>query len=160
MDMNRFVLPIILIVGVLLVSGCIANQSTSSQTTKNPPSSDDQYDDMMNDSMGPNNMPNNMMDDPDVTFALTGQNFKFVMDGEDNPILTVKHGQKVRIEFTSTDGFHDWKVDEFNTATEKVQTDDSASVEFIADKTGEFEYYCSVGSHRAFGMKGKLLVEE
>jgi plastocyanin len=29
----------------------------------------------------------------------------------------------------------------------------------VADKKGTFEYYCSVGQHRALGMKGKLVVE-
>jgi len=33
------------------------------------------------------------------------------------------------------------------------------SVTFVADKTGTFEYYCSVGNHRAQGMVGKLIVE-
>ena len=94
------------------------------------------------------------------TFALTGENFKFVMDGLDNPDIRVKKGDKVRIEFTSTKGFHDWVVDEFNAATERVRdTDGSTFVEFVADKTGTFEYYCSVGEHRANGMKGKLIVE-
>jgi len=32
-------------------------------------------------------------------------------------------------------------------------------VEFTADTPGEFEYYCSVGQHRANGQVGKLIVE-
>ena len=32
-------------------------------------------------------------------------------------------------------------------------------VEFTVDKTGTFEYYCSVGQHRANGMVGNLIVE-
>lgn len=94
------------------------------------------------------------------TFVMTGENFKFVMDGEDNPTITVNKGDTVRIEFTSTQGFHDWVVDEFNAATQKVQSPDSTFVEFVADQTGQFEYYCSVGSHRANGMWGTLIVEE
>ena len=97
--------------------------------------------------------------DVDKTFVITGQNFKFMMNNQENPELRVKEGDKVRIEFSSTDGFHDWTVDEFNAATEKVQTGSSTSVEFIASKKGTFEYYCSVGSHRQEGMKGSLIVE-
>ena len=96
---------------------------------------------------------------PDVTFVLSGENYKFMMDGADNPELRVKAGDIVRIEFTSTNGFHDWKVDEFGAATERVQTGGTTSVEFVADKAGTFEYYCSVGQHRANGMKGNLIVE-
>jgi nitrite reductase (NO-forming) len=93
------------------------------------------------------------------TFELTGYNFGYSMNGVDNPELRVKEGDKVRIEFTSTDGFHDWVVDEFGAATEKVNTDGSTYVEFVADRKGTFEYYCSVGQHRAFGMKGVFIVE-
>jgi len=91
--------------------------------------------------------------------TVTGENFKFVIDGNDNPDILVKQGDKVRIEFTSTSGFHDWVVDEFNARTEKVRPGNATFVEFTADKKGTFEYYCSVGSHRANGMKGNLIVE-
>lgn len=92
------------------------------------------------------------------TFVLTGENFKFLMDGQEAPELIVNEGDKVIIEFTSTSGFHDWVVDEFNAATEKVNEGQSTSVEFIANKKGTFEYYCSVGQHRANGMFGNLTV--
>ena len=93
------------------------------------------------------------------TFVMTGENFKFVMNELNNPEIKVKQGDKVRIEFTSTDGFHDWVVDEFNAATQRVNTGSSTFVEFVADKKGTFEYYCSVGKHREMGMKGNLVVE-
>lgn len=89
------------------------------------------------------------------TFAISGVNFAF-----SQPEIRVKKGDRVRIDFTSTDGFHDWVVDEFSAATEKVNTGASSSVEFVADKVGTYEYYCSVGQHRAMGMVGKLIVEE
>jgi len=40
-------------------------------------------------------------------FSLTGVNFKFIMDGVDNPSLNVNKGDRVRIDFQSTQGFHD-----------------------------------------------------
>lgn len=88
-------------------------------------------------------------------FSITGENFKFSQN-----TITVKKGDTVRVTFTSTGGFHDWMIDEFNARTAQVNTGDSASVEFTADKAGEFEFYCSVDSHRALGMVGKLIVEE
>ena len=93
------------------------------------------------------------------TFVLTGENFKFLMNGGVNPDIRVKLGDKIRIEFSSTQGFHDWVVDEFNAATEQVRPGTPTFVEFVADKKGTFEYYCSVGTHRAAGMKGNLIVE-
>ncbi len=93
------------------------------------------------------------------TFVLTAENFKFMMDGQDGPELKVKQGDTVKIEFTSTSGFHDFVIDEFKAATLKVKAGEATSVEFVADKKGTFEYYCSVGSHRQQGMKGNLIVE-
>ncbi|MFH1404292.1 MAG: plastocyanin/azurin family copper-binding protein [Candidatus Altiarchaeota archaeon] len=101
-----------------------------------------------------------MQNDGDAkAFSLSGVNFKFLMDGVENPEIRVKRGDRVRIEFTSTQGLHDWVVDEFNARTERLQAPGSASIEFTADKTGTFEYYCSVGQHRQMGMKGNLVVE-
>lgn len=104
-----------------------------------------------------------MMDDTmiesDVTITITGENFKFVVDGQDNPTLTVKEGDVVTIDFTSTSGFHDVVIDEFNAATNQVKAGESTSVTFTASKKGTFDYYCSVGSHRANGMVGKIIVE-
>jgi nitrite reductase (NO-forming) len=96
---------------------------------------------------------------PDKIFKLTGEMFKFRLNGAEAPELRVKQGDTVRIEFTSTDGFHDWVVDEFNARTERVNTGGSTQVTFVADKKGTFEYYCSVGQHRANGMRGNLIVE-
>jgi plastocyanin len=87
-------------------------------------------------------------------FAVKGVNYGF-----DVKEIKVKQGDTVTINFMSSDGFHDWKIDEFAAATQKVQPGTPTSVTFVADKKGEFEYYCSVGQHRAHGMVGKLIVE-
>ncbi len=92
-------------------------------------------------------------------FDLEGYNYRFEMDGVEAPELGVKQGDRVRIVLTSADGFHDWVIDEFNAATDRVSTGQTASVEFVADKKGTFEYYCSVGNHRANGMYGTFVVE-
>lgn len=89
-----------------------------------------------------------------VSFTVLGGNYYY--DVEE---IRVKEGDTVTINFRSVDGFHDWVVNEFTAATERVQTDGETSVTFVADKKGEFEYYCSVGSHRANGMVGTLIVE-
>ena len=39
--------------------------------------------------------------------TITGENYKFMVDGEENPEIKVKVGQNIKIEFTSTEGFHD-----------------------------------------------------
>ena len=78
--------------------------------------------------------------------------------------IRVKQGDRVKIVFKNTGGFHDWVLDEFNVSTDRIdegKTDETE--EFVADKKGTFEYYCSVVfngvSHRAKGMVGKFIVE-
>lgn len=86
--------------------------------------------------------------------TVSGQNFSF------SPAkITVKKGETVRITFKNTGGTHDLKIDEFNVATKKIAAGQSEMIKFVADKAGTFEYYCSVGNHRAQGMKGTLAVE-
>jgi len=87
-------------------------------------------------------------------FTVVGTNFAF-----EPSLITVKKGDKVKITFTNTQGFHDFVVDEFGAATKQFQSPGTEVLEFVADKTGTFEYYCSVGSHRQMGMKGTLKVE-
>ncbi len=94
------------------------------------------------------------------TFTLVGDRFRFFLDGFENPVLRVKEGNTVRIVLASNDMPHDWVVDELNARTARVVKGEPAvSVEFVASKKGTFEYYCSVGQHRANGMKGTLVVE-
>lgn len=86
-------------------------------------------------------------------FIVTGQNFSFIPS-----LITVKRGDRVKITFNNTNGFHDFKIDEFGVATKQAQSPATEVLEFTADKAGSFEYYCSVGSHRMMGMKGTLVV--
>jgi len=88
------------------------------------------------------------------TFEISAKPFEFSVKE-----IRVKKGDKVKINLTVTQGMHDWVMDEFNAKTKVVQTGQSDSVEFVADKTGTFEYYCSVPTHRQQGMVGKLIVE-
>jgi plastocyanin len=73
--------------------------------------------------------------------------------------ITVKVNQPVKIVFKNVEGFHDFVLDEFNAKTDKINANQTAEVSFTPDQTGTFEFYCSVGNHRAMGMKGTLVVE-
>jgi plastocyanin len=96
-----------------------------------------------------------MMSDGEAkTFTVEGQNFAYSPN-----TITVNKGDKVKIIFKNTGGTHDWVLDEFNVRTPIIQTGQTAEVTFTADKAGTFEYYCSIGSHRAMGMVGTLTVQ-
>jgi nitrosocyanin len=88
-------------------------------------------------------------------FTVTGSAFKF-----DPATLTVKKGDKVKITFkNNSGGMHDFVIDELNVKSKVIASGAQEVIEFTADKTGTFEYYCSVGNHRQMGMKGNLVVE-
>ena len=86
--------------------------------------------------------------------TVVGNNFSFAP-----AVIKVKKGDTVKVTFTNSGGFHDFKIDEFGVATKKINDGASEVVTFVADKAGSFEYYCSVGTHRQMGMKGTLIVE-
>lgn len=101
------------------------------------------------------------VDDPDLLsdtifqeFNIKGSNFKFSQDE-----IKVKEGDKVRITFTNEVGMHDLRIDGYGWGTKVLKAGESETFEFVADQKGTFEYYCSVGSHRAMGMKGNFIVE-
>lgn len=87
-------------------------------------------------------------------FVVTGSKFKF-----DPAEIKVKKGETVKITFKNSDGVHDLVIPDFKVATKQIKTGEQETIEFVADKSGQFEYYCSVGNHKAMGMVGKLLVE-
>ncbi|MDO8669368.1 MAG: cupredoxin domain-containing protein [Candidatus Buchananbacteria bacterium] len=87
-------------------------------------------------------------------FTVSGANYSFSLKE-----MKVKKGDKVKIVFINQEGFHDFLIDEFSVNTGQIKAGESKTVEFIADQAGTFEYYCSVGQHRANGMFGQLIVE-
>jgi len=88
-------------------------------------------------------------------FVVMGQNYSFAPSA-----LAVKKGDMVKIVFKNADGVHDLRIDEFAAATRRIKTGEEDTITFVADKTGSFEFYCSIGSHRQMGMKGTLTVTE
>ena len=87
-------------------------------------------------------------------FTISGRNFSFSPS-----VIRVNQGDTVRVIFENTGGTHDFVIDEFDVATAQIQGGQSETVTFVADQAGTFDFYCSVGQHRANGMEGQLIVE-
>jgi plastocyanin len=138
--MKYYILPV---VGVVLLTACTAQLpgTTVPSSTNNQGSS----------SASVSSTPSAQVKE----FTLEARNFSFSQTD-----LTVKKDDRVRIVLTSVDGPHDWVIDEFNARTKVIGNGQSDTIEFTADKTGTFEYYCSVDGHRQMGMKGSLTVTE
>ncbi len=89
-----------------------------------------------------------------VEVTVEGSNYKF-----SPATIKAEKGDTVRLTFKSVGGIHDLTIDEFEVQTSQLGDEEEEETEFVADKTGTFEYYCSIAGHRAMGMKGQLIVE-
>lgn len=77
----------------------------------------------------------------------------------DPAIITVKQGDKVKLKIKSIDVTHGFALPDFDVKINLVPNKEE-TVEFTADKKGEFTFFCSFlcgAGHR--DMTGKLVVE-
>lgn len=74
-------------------------------------------------------------------------------------VIRVKKGQRVKIVMNAVSMMHNFNIDELKVKMPIVKNGDTETVEFTADRVGSFEFYCSVGQHRAQGQIGTLIVE-
>ena len=91
---------------------------------------------------------------PDRIIYLSASRFAFTPDH-----ITVKQGQRIRLIATSTDVAHGIYISGYRASTEILPGQQNI-LEFTADKSGDFEFRCTVycGSGHA-DMKGTLTVE-
>lgn len=76
------------------------------------------------------------------------------------PTINLTKGEKVRVTFKNVGGSsHNLVIDELGVATKIVPPGGVESIEFVADKSGIFTFYCSVGNHKELGMEGKLEIK-
>lgn len=82
------------------------------------------------------------------------------IDGIANPELTVKAGERVRIELRNGDGAsHDLALPDLGRQTPLATGKESATaLTFTAGASGAYSYLCTVSGHRQAGMEGRLLV--
>lgn len=147
---------ILVIIGLLLIGGGIAFFMTQNNQVQNEKMT------VENETVSPTNnieaaTGEGAMSDvnAEVTVNVTGADFSYNPDE-----IKVKKGDTVKIVLTSGDSMpHDFVIDELNIQSDQVTQGQTAEVTFVADRAGEYEYYCSVGNHREQGMVGTLVVE-
>jgi cytochrome c oxidase subunit 2 len=94
------------------------------------------------------------IDGPDRIIYLEARRFSFSPD-----TIIVKQGDKVKIMTKSTDITHGFALEGFN-MDNRIEPAKKNIIEFIADKKGEFVFYCSVycgSGHK--NMRGRLVVK-
>ena len=82
------------------------------------------------------------------------------IEGQTNPNLVVHEGEAVQINLINGEGAeHDIVIDQYAARSGRVNGKGaSTAVTFVANKTGEFSYYCSAPGHREAGMQGRIQV--
>ncbi len=87
------------------------------------------------------------------TFKMTAKQWEF------NPsVITVSQGDHVRLEIASIDVEHGFSIKDLGIDS-KLKPGKTEIVEFVADKRGTFEFYCSVYCGEGHSeMEGTLIV--
>ncbi|HZZ99223.1 MAG TPA: plastocyanin/azurin family copper-binding protein [Candidatus Paceibacterota bacterium] len=86
--------------------------------------------------------------------TVDGRSFSF------NPsTITVNKGDTVNLTFMDEGGNHNLFIEGYNLKTATISGGQSQTLHFVADKTGTFQFYCTVDSHRELGMVGTLTVK-
>ncbi len=83
-----------------------------------------------------------------------------IFSKEANNKIRVKQGELITLRLSSMDVVHGFKLSEYN-LSETIPPGEIKTLEFVADKSGEFEFYCNVRSCGPghLEMKGTLIVE-
>ena len=75
-------------------------------------------------------------------------------------VIVVKKGERVRLVAKSTDVTHGIAIAAFD-VSQALPPNEDKTIEFTADKVGEFHFHCSVYCGTGHGkMHGKLIVRE
>ena len=90
----------------------------------------------------------------DRTIELDAFNYGYSMEN-----ITIEEGDRVQIVMTSTQGYHDFVIDALDVQSAEISAGGTTTFEFVANETGEFPFYCSIGNHRERGMEGTLTVQ-
>lgn len=98
---------------------------------------------------------------PTVDIVLGGASLKLDMEANNFSFapktIEAKPGEKIQITFTKNVGFHTFVIDEISL---KHAVKQGEALSFTAPKEpGSYTFYCDIGSHRAQGMEGTLIVK-
>jgi len=142
---NTFVA--VLLIVVLVVSGCSKAPAQSASTTATTQANENSK--VVETATGGTASSGTLRQ-----FTMTASNWKF-----DPNTITVNEGDTVEITVTATDVSHGFRLAEFG-IDEELSPGTPVVIRFVADKKGTFTFSCSVpcgSGHRE--MKGTLIVQ-
>ncbi len=75
-------------------------------------------------------------------------------------VIKLNKGDRVRIIFQNTGSIaHNFVINQLGIISRTIGPGQSETIEFIADKTGNFEFECSLPGHASAGMTGRVTIE-
>ncbi len=86
-------------------------------------------------------------------FTVKASDFKFEPDN-----LAVNQGDTIKITVMNEQGYHNLFIEGYNQRTDMASAPDLQNLEFVADQSGTFDFWCEVSGHKALGMEGQLEV--
>lgn len=97
-----------------------------------------------------------MMAEADL--EIEASNFEYSVES-----ISASAGETVTVTMTSTEGMHDFVIDELGVQSEVIQAGEETTftieIPEDAEVGTEYAFYCSIGNHRAMGMEGTLVIE-
>lgn len=98
----------------------------------------------------------NLMAEADYTVEMA--NFRF-----SEPEMEAEPGQTLTVKLVGKDMLHDLVIDELDVKSNQLKAGEEETIEITVPATAKpgdtYEYYCSVGNHKAQGMVGTLTVK-
>ncbi len=124
------ILPLLL-AGIILVSGCVGQQS------------------------GPATSPADIITPTGEVkeFTIRESNFKLSPAN-----ITLNKGDTLKITVINDQGTHNLFIEEYDQRVNVASIGKSQVMQFVADKSGRFNMWCEVAGHRGLGMEGQLIV--
>lgn len=140
---------ITLILSLFILAACSHNKESTQATVPTP----DQSIITTDSSNKNNNVNSNSANNPTKEFNIIAKQWDF-----EPSAITVNVGDKVILNIENVDVKHGFNLPAFG-INEDLDVGKITRIEFIADKIGEFPFYCSVYCGTGHGdMKGKLVV--
>ncbi len=133
---------------VIFISGCIQqNQSNTTQESTTTSTSAA--------ILTTTTTTTNVVDVKEFSATITAKQWEFMPS-----TISVKEGDKVKLKLTSADVTHGFSLPDFG-INQKIDPGKETIVEFVADKSGTFPFFCSVPCGAGhISMKGQLIVNK
>ncbi len=108
---------------------------------------------------------NNSLEDKKAPSEFTGEIIELDIEayswGFNQNLQKINRGDKVRLKLTSSDGTHGVTMPDFGVYSNPISPGGEEIIEFIADKTGSFNFFCNMPCGQGHGMmQGSIVITE